>query len=156
MLLLPSNFSLLLIIIINFLLCSFTYYLYTTLFYNTGWYQKQRCNALFWYITSIFVKVGKIYSISQYQIFTALELQMILYLSMNQIYTERILYNTIKDNTAESVISTYEDHFHAGFGGYVNILSDNGTEVKNTLFTEIAKQLGVENDLNSSMSPSVK
>ena len=35
-------------------------------------------------------------------------------------------------------------HVYSKFGGSEKILSDNGTEFKNTLFEDIAKKLGVE------------
>ena len=38
----------------------------------------------------------------------------------------------------------YIDHVYAKFGGSLKILSGNGTEFKNKLFEEIAKELGVE------------
>ena len=44
--------------------------------------------------------------------------------------------------TAEEVIQAYIDNVYAKFGGSL-ILSDNGTEFKNRLFEQIAKELGV-------------
>ena len=35
-------------------------------------------------------------------------------------------------------------HVYSKFGGSEKILSDNGTEFKNTLFEDVAKKLGVE------------
>ena len=58
----------------------------------------------------------------------------------------------IKDRTTESVMSAYVDHVYVGFGGSVKILPDNGTELKNTLFTEVVKQLGVEHKIYISLS----
>ena len=45
---------------------------------------------------------------------------------------------------AAEVVKTYIDHVYAKFGGSIKILSDNGTEFKNELFTQAAKELGVE------------
>ena len=46
--------------------------------------------------------------------------------------------------TAEEVIQAYIDNVYAKFGGSCKILSDNGTESKNKLFEQIAKELGVK------------
>ena len=45
--------------------------------------------------------------------------------------------------TAE-VIQAYIDNVYAKFSGSCKILSDNGTEFKNKLFEQIAKELGVK------------
>ena len=50
----------------------------------------------------------------------------------------------LKTKTAEEVIQAYIDHVYSRFGGSLKILSDNGTEFKNKLFEQIAKELGVE------------
>ena len=50
----------------------------------------------------------------------------------------------LKTKTAEEVIQAYIDYIYAKFGGSLKILSDNGTEFKNKLFEQIAKELGVE------------
>ena len=50
----------------------------------------------------------------------------------------------LKTKTAEEVIQAYIDNVYAKFGGLLKILSDNGTEFKNKLFGQIAKELGVE------------
>ena len=50
----------------------------------------------------------------------------------------------LKTKTAEEVIQAYIDNVYAKFGGSLKILSDNGTEFKNKLFEQIAKELGVE------------
>ena len=50
----------------------------------------------------------------------------------------------LKTKTAEEVIQTYIDHVYAKFGGSLQILSDNGTEFKNKIFEQVAKELGVE------------
>ena len=53
----------------------------------------------------------------------------------------------LKTKTAEEVIQAYIDNVYAKFGGSLKILSDNGTEFKNKLFEQIAKELGVEHKL---------
>ena len=50
----------------------------------------------------------------------------------------------LKAKTAEEVIQAYIDNINAKFGGSLKILSDNGTEFKNKLLEQIAKELGVE------------
>ena len=50
----------------------------------------------------------------------------------------------LKTKTAEEVIQAYIDNVYAKFCGSLKILSDNGTEFKNKLFEQIAKELGVE------------
>ena len=45
---------------------------------------------------------------------------------------------------AEEVIQAYIDQVYSKFGGSLKILSDNGTEFKNKLFEQVAKELGVE------------
>ena len=46
--------------------------------------------------------------------------------------------------TAKEVVQVYMRHVYSKLGGSEQILSDNGTEFKNKLFKDIAKQLGVE------------
>ena len=53
----------------------------------------------------------------------------------------------LKTKTAEELIQAYIDNVYAKFGGSLKILSDNGTEFKNKLFEQIAKELGVEHKL---------
>ena len=50
----------------------------------------------------------------------------------------------LKTKTAEEVIQAYIDHIYSKFGGSLKILSDNGTEFKNKIFEQVAKELGVE------------
>ena len=50
----------------------------------------------------------------------------------------------LKTKTAAEVVKAYVDHVYAKFRGSIKILSDNGTEFKNELFTQVAKELGVE------------
>ena len=50
----------------------------------------------------------------------------------------------MKTKTASEVVKACIDNVCAKFGGSLKILSDNGTEFKNQLFTEVATELGVE------------
>ena len=50
----------------------------------------------------------------------------------------------LKTMTAEEVLQAYIRNVYSKFSGSENILSDNGTEFKNKLFEDVAKQLGVE------------
>ena len=50
----------------------------------------------------------------------------------------------LKTKTAEEVIQAYIDHVYPKFGGSLKILSDNGTEFKNKIFEQVAKELWVE------------
>ena len=49
----------------------------------------------------------------------------------------------LKTKTAEEVLQAYIDNAYSKFGGSLKILSDNGTEFKNKIFEQIAKELGV-------------
>ena len=49
-----------------------------------------------------------------------------------------------RTKTAEEVIQANIDHVYSKFGGSLKILSDNGTEFKNKIFEQVAKELGVE------------
>ena len=49
----------------------------------------------------------------------------------------------LKTKTAEEVLQAYIDNVYSKFGGSVKILSDNGTEFKNKIFEQVAKELGV-------------
>ena len=50
----------------------------------------------------------------------------------------------LKTKTTEEVTQAYIDHVYSRFGGSLKILSDNGTEFKNKIFEQVAKELGVE------------
>ena len=50
----------------------------------------------------------------------------------------------LKTKTTSEVVQSYIDELYAKFGGSVKILSDNGTESENQLFTDATTQLGVE------------
>ena len=50
----------------------------------------------------------------------------------------------LKTKTAEEVIQAYIDHVYSKFGGSLKMLSDNGTEFKNKIIEQVAKELGVE------------
>ena len=49
----------------------------------------------------------------------------------------------LRTKTAEEVPQVYVDNIYSKFGGSVKILSDNGTEFKNKIFEQVAKELGV-------------
>ena len=49
----------------------------------------------------------------------------------------------LKTKTAEEVLQVYVDNVYSKFGGSIKILSDNGTEFKNKIFEQVAKELGV-------------
>ena len=55
----------------------------------------------------------------------------------------------LKTKTAKEIVAKYLAHVTFTFGNSRNILSDNGTEFKNSLFEEVAKQLGVERKIYS-------
>ena len=55
----------------------------------------------------------------------------------------------LKTKTAEEIMDKYLTHIAFTFGNSRKILSDNGTEFKNVLFEEVAKQLGVERKIYS-------
>ena len=50
----------------------------------------------------------------------------------------------LKTKTAEEVIQAYIDNAYSKFGGSLKMLSDNGTEFKNKMFEQVAKELGLE------------
>ena len=50
----------------------------------------------------------------------------------------------LKTKTAEEVTQAYIDNVYSKFGGSLKILCDNGTEFKNKVFEQVAKELGVE------------
>ena len=50
----------------------------------------------------------------------------------------------IKNKSAEEVITAWVNHISFQFGVCRKLLSDNGTEFKNDLFTQISEQLGVK------------
>ena len=49
----------------------------------------------------------------------------------------------LKTKTAEEVLQAYIDYVYSKFCGSIKILSDNGTEFKNKIFEQVAKELGV-------------
>ena len=50
----------------------------------------------------------------------------------------------IPSKSANDVVKAYIDNIYCKFGGSKKILSDNGKEFKNKLFTQVATELGVE------------
>ena len=53
----------------------------------------------------------------------------------------------LKTKTAEEIIQAYINNIYSKFGGSMKILSDNGTEFKNKIFEQVAKELGLEHKL---------
>ena len=53
----------------------------------------------------------------------------------------------LKSKQANEVLQAYIDNVYAKFSGSLKILSDNGTEFKNQLFEQIAKELGVKHKI---------
>ena len=49
----------------------------------------------------------------------------------------------LKTKTTEEVLQAYIDNVYSKFGGPMKILSENGTEFKNKIFEQVAKELGV-------------
>ena len=50
----------------------------------------------------------------------------------------------IKNKTAQEVVTAWRNHISLPFGVCRKLLTDNGTEFKNDLFSQVAEQLGVE------------
>ena len=50
----------------------------------------------------------------------------------------------LQTKTASEVVQAYVDNVYCKYGGSRKILSDNGTEFKNKLFSKVATELGVE------------
>ena len=48
---------------------------------------------------------------------------------------------TLKTKAAEEITQAYIDNVYSKFGGSLKILSDNGTECKNKVFEQVAKEL---------------
>ena len=53
----------------------------------------------------------------------------------------------LKTKTADEVLQAYIDNVYSKFGGSIKILSDNGTEFKNKIFEQVAKELRVVHKL---------
>ena len=53
----------------------------------------------------------------------------------------------LKTKAAEEVIQTYIDNIYSKFRGSMKILTCNGTEFKNKIFEQVAKELGVVHKL---------
>ena len=56
----------------------------------------------------------------------------------------------LKAKAAEEVTQAYIDNMYSKFGGSLKMLSDNGTEFKNKIFEQVAKELGLEYKLYTS------
>ena len=59
----------------------------------------------------------------------------------------------LKSKHAEDVIKAYIDHICCTFGPSRKILTDNGTEFKNKLWTEVFRKLGIEQKFTPIYSP---
>ena len=59
----------------------------------------------------------------------------------------------LKSKCTEDVIKTYIDHICCTFGPSRKILTDNGTEFKNKIWTEVFKKLRIEQKFTSIYSP---
>ena len=55
----------------------------------------------------------------------------------------------VKSKMAKDIVEAYMKEVYYKYGGSRKILSDNGTEFKNELFTTVAKKLGVEHKIYS-------
>ena len=53
----------------------------------------------------------------------------------------------LKSKQANEVLQAYIDNVYAKFSGSLKILSDSGTEFKNKLFEQIAKELGMKHKI---------
>ena len=53
----------------------------------------------------------------------------------------------LKTKSAEDVVQTYIDRVYSQFGGSEKFLTDNGTEFKNKLINEVCEELGVKQNL---------
>ena len=51
---------------------------------------------------------------------------------------------SIKNKTAQEVVTAWRNHISFPFGVSRKLLMDNGTEFKNELFSQVAEQLGEE------------
>ena len=70
--------------------------------------------------------------------------------------TDYVFCIPLKTKTAEEVLQVYVDNVYSKFGGSMKILSDNGTEFKNKIFEQVAKELGVVYKLYTpSLPPSI-
>ena len=60
-------------------------------------------------------------------------------------YVNRIhILHPLEDKDHQQSGPSYVDEVYTEFGGSLKILSDNGTEFKNQLSTDVVNQLGVE------------
>ena len=56
----------------------------------------------------------------------------------------------IKNKSAEEIVTAWRNHITFPFGVCRKLLTDNGTEFKNDLFSRVTEQLGVERKIYSS------
>ena len=62
----------------------------------------------------------------------------------------------LETKTAEEVIQAYINNVYSKFGGSLKILRHNGTEFKNKIFEQVAKELGVVHKLYTPPSSSIQ
>ena len=55
----------------------------------------------------------------------------------------------IKNKSAKEIATAWRNHIAFPFGVCIKLLTDNGTEFKNDLFSRVAEQLGVERKIHS-------
>ena len=55
----------------------------------------------------------------------------------------------IKNKSAEEIVTAWRNNIAFPFGDCRKLLTDNGTEVKNNLFSRVTKELGVERKISS-------
>ena len=58
--------------------------------------------------------------------------------------TNYVMFIWLVDKSANTVVSAYLKESCCRFGGSQNISFDNGSEFKNSLFLEVASQLGIK------------
>ena len=61
-------------------------------------------------------------------------------LTVTCMLTDYVFCVPLKTKDAEEVIQAYIDNIYSKFGGSMKILSDNGTEFKNKIFEQVAKE----------------
>ena len=55
----------------------------------------------------------------------------------------------LKSKSASEIVTAWRNHIAFPFGVSRKLLTDNGTEFKNSLFAEVAKELGLERKIYS-------
>ena len=61
------------------------------------------------------------------------------------------------NKSASTIVKAYMNNVYCWFGGSYKILTDNGTEFKNDLINQVAKELGVEHKIfTPPISPTIQ